>query len=256
MAFGGAQRAWLSGYHSGRHSRTATHQLLQRMGIPEMTRLLVLAFTLVLAGCATTHVTAFRDPAFSGRQYGHLAVFVMGTSLEARQDLEQRICKGIAPTGCSTGVSVLPPVRDYTSDEMGTYILRSGADAVLIFTAGADKSNSGIAGYYSLSNGQATTTGNTSGTINAYGNTATYQGTTTANTYATGQTTTIPIMYYSRAAVGEVQLFDVNAGSVAWKGEMQTSGRGVIATSDDAFVSSEASKLADELRSAGLIAHR
>src|SRR5690348_15510931 len=158
-----------------------------------MTRQFVLALGLILGGCATTHVTAFRDPAFSGRQYSHLAVFVLGTSLAARQDLEQRICKGVAPTGCSMGVSVLPPVRDYTADEMGAYIHQSGADAVLILTAGADRSHSGVAGYYSLSNGQATTTANTSGTINTYGNTGTYQGTTNAETYSTGQTTTLPI---------------------------------------------------------------
>ncbi len=221
-----------------------------------MKRTLAISILLALGGCATTNVTAFRDPAFAGRQYSHLAVFVVGTSMAARQDLEQRVCKGIAPTACSPGVSVLPPVRQYGADEMATYLRQSGADAVVVLTVGADESHSGVAGYYSMSNGQATTTANTTGTINSYGNTATYQGTTTANTYATGQTTTIPIMYYSRAAVGMVQLYDVGSGQVAWKGEMQTSGRGMIATSDSSFMGSEASKLADELRSAGLIASR
>jgi hypothetical protein len=221
-----------------------------------MKRMLAVAWLLMLGGCATTHVTAFRDPAFAGRQYNNLAIFVVGTSLSARQELEQRVCERVAPTACSIGVSVLPPVRDYARDEMAEYIRQSGADAVVLLTVGVDRSQSGVAGYYSLSNAQASTTANTTGTINSYGNTATYQGITNANTYATGQTTTIPIMYYSRAAVGDVQLFDVSSGRVAWKGEMQTSGQGMIATSDDAFISSEASKLAEELRSAGLIAGR
>lgn len=208
------------------------------------------------AGCASTKVTAFRDPDFASKQYRHVAAFVVGASLAVRQQMEQRLCSEIAPTPCTPGLSVLPPTRQYTAEESTQLIGATGSDAVLIVSIGAEESQSGVIGYQTFSTAQATGTATTTGAVNTYGNVGTYQGTTQGNASATGQSTTIPIMYFSRVAAGTVALLDAVTGKTAWSGEMQTHGRGLLATKDSAFASSETKEIIGQLRVAGLVAKR
>jgi hypothetical protein len=207
-------------------------------------------------GCASTNVTAFKDPDFAAKQYRHVAAFVVGGSLVIRQDMELRLCAEIAPTTCTPGLTVLPPTRQYTPAESNQIIGASGSDAVLIVSIGADNSQSAIIGYQTFSTAQANGTATTTGTVSTYGNTSTYQGVTQGNATATGQSTTVPIMYFSRVAAGTVALLDAATGKTAWSGEVQTHGRGLLATRDSAFESSSTKEIIGQLRAAGLIAKR
>jgi hypothetical protein len=210
-------------------------------------------FACLVASCASTKVTAFRDPEFSGKQYGHVAAFVVGASLSMRQEMELKLCSRIAPTPCTPGLTIAPPTRKYTVEESSELIRASGADSLLIVSLGTDNSQSGIIGYQTFSTAQATGTATTTGTVNTYGSVSTYQGTTQSNANATGQSTTVPIMYFSRAAAGTLTLLDVATGKTAWSGEMQTHGQGMLATQDGAFESSETKEIMGQLRAFGLV---
>jgi hypothetical protein len=216
----------------------------------------ILAVAALLTGCASTRVTAFRDPDFADKHYTHVAVFALGAPLALAQDMEGKLCNSMAPTGCTPGLNILPPTRQYSADEVAALIARHGADAILVITMGADRSDSGVIGYQTFSSAQATGSATTTGTVSVYGNAGTYQGTTNGSASATGQSTTIPIMYFSRAAAGTVVMLDAASGKTAWRGEMQTTGHGMLNVTDDAFTSSESKEIAGQLRSAGLIARR
>jgi hypothetical protein len=213
-------------------------------------------FACAAAGCATTNVTAFKDADFAAKQYHHVAAFVVGGTLEGRQDTELKLCAEIAPTACTPGLSVLPPTRQYTPEESAKLISGSDSDAVLIVSIGSDNSQSAIIGYQTFATAQASGTATTTGTVNTYGNVGTYQGTTQGNALATGQSTTLPIMIHSRVAAGTVTLLDVATGKTAWSGEAHTQGRGRFGTTDSAFESSAAKEIIGQLRASGLVAKR
>jgi hypothetical protein len=54
-----------------------------------------------LAGCATTQLAAYRDPGHASTSFRRVAVFLLGTPLNA----------------CLAGHTILPPIRAYSDDE-------------------------------------------------------------------------------------------------------------------------------------------
>lgn len=204
--------------------------------------------TCMLAACATSRITAFRDPAYLTTRFEKIVVFGLGMNLDAAVGVERQICQKLAPTPCLPGKSILPPTRAYSSDEAAEYLRRSGADAILIAALVSDRSDTRYFGTYTTSTASAST--NASGTINFYGNTAFWSGLSQGSAF--GQTISTPIYGYSRVAFGQLGLFDRATGSIAWRGEIRIEGRGLLNITDDVFISSATSKIADEIKSAGL----
>ena len=129
---------------------------------------LVLSLGVVLSGCVTSTVTAFRDPAFATKRFGSIVVIAQGMTLENEVEVERQICVKIAPTPCISGKSILPPTRQYTAEEVEQYLARSGADGILLIGLLSDQSDTRYAG--------TVTTGSASGTMNFYGNSAYWSG--------------------------------------------------------------------------------
>lgn len=203
----------------------------------------------LLSGCATSKITAFRDPAFATKQFTALVVFAQGMALDASVEVERLICEKVAPTPCVSGKSVLPPTRQYTADEVEKYLQASGADAVLIIALVADQSDTRYFGTITTSSTSASATA--SGSMNFYGNTAYWNG--AAYGSASGQSVSTPLYGYSRVAFGQLGLFDRLTGNVAWRGEIRVQGNGLLNVTDSAFISSATSKIAHELKAAGLV---
>ena len=203
----------------------------------------------LLSGCATSKITAFRDPDFATKQFTALVVFAQGMALDASVEVERLICEKLAPTPCVSGKSVLPPTRQYTPAEVEKYLQASGADAVFIIALVADQSDTRYFGTITTSSASASAT--SSGSMNFYGNTAFWSG--AAYGSASGQSVSMPVYGYSRVAFGQLGLFDRPTGNIAWRGEIRVEGRGLLNVTDSAFISSATSKIARELKAAGLV---
>jgi hypothetical protein len=198
---------------------------------------------ILIAGCATSSITAFKDPALASKTFSRVGVFAVNMNLEAAVQVEQQICEKLTPVPCEPGKQVIPPTRQFTGEEVHHFLEARGIDAVLIVGLAADQADTRYAG--SVAN--ASTTANTTGTISAYGNTGWYSGTTNASTTATST----PIYDYSRVAFGDLNLYDAATGSVAWAGQIKISGQGMLNVTDNAFISSATAKIAQELKATG-----
>lgn len=127
-----------------------------------------------LCACATSKVTAFRDPAYTAARFGSIAVFSQGTALDASVEVERQLCAKLSPTPCTMGKSILPPTRAYSADEALRHLEESGVDAVLITVLVSDQSDTRYFGTITTSTASASAT--TTGAINLYGNTAFWNG--------------------------------------------------------------------------------
>jgi hypothetical protein len=209
----------------------------------------LLIFGLGLSACATSRVTAFRDPAYATAHFSKLLVFATGMAFESEVQVENDICKKLAPTPCLTGMSVLPPTRAYSGEEVRERINDSGADAVLITGLLTDQANSRYLGTYTRSSANYSSA--SSGTANLYGNYANWSGLSSGS--ASSSTVSTPVYGYTRVAHGLLSLYDSKTGNVVWRGEITTSGNGMLSVTDKEFIRSATSKIASELRSAGLV---
>lgn len=88
---------------------------------------------LALAGCASTSLTAYQDPAFATAGFGKVAVLAMGVQLDERIALENQLVGALRNkrvTADST-VQLFPPTRPMSDEELSAALLSSGYDAVL-----------------------------------------------------------------------------------------------------------------------------
>lgn len=216
-----------------------------------MRRLIFLLLCLpVLSGCgAISKITAFKDPAYSSKSFGTIVVFAQGMTFEAAVLVERQICERVAPTNCVSGKSILPPTRQYTPEEVQSHLSDTRADGALIVVLVDDKSETRYFGNFthSTSYGRA----NTYGSINFYGNNAFWSG----KSYASMGTQTIstPMYGHSRIAFGQLGLFELSSGNIAWIGEISVKGKGRLNVTDKAFIDSATIEIAKELKAAGLI---
>lgn len=228
-------------------SRTLAPGLLRQRAMRGLG--LVLVVLLLAAGCTTSQVTAFRDSAYTAARFDRLAVFALGMNFAATVAVERQLCQKLAPTPCVPGSSILPPTRRYSADEAARYLEGSGADAVLLAALVSDQSDTRYFGTVTSSTASGSST--TTGTVNLYG---TY-GVLNTSSYGTASVRTVstPIYGYSRVAFGQLGLFERASGGLVWRGEIRIAGQGLLSITDDAFISSATSKVADELKAAGLV---
>lgn len=208
----------------------------------------LILLSLFLSSCATSKITAFRDPAFATKQFDSISVFSLGMTLDAAVAVEQQLCTKIKPTPCVTGKSILPPTRQYSPEEVEVILSQSGVNAVLILTLVSDNSDTRYIG--SITNSSAYSSANTMGSATLYGNNAYWNSNTYGSAY--GRSLTTPIYSKSRVSLGELKLFDRGTGKIAWSGEIRIDGRGVAST-DEAFINSATEKIAEELKTTGII---
>jgi hypothetical protein len=122
------------------------------------------------------------------------------------------------------------------------YLKRSGADAVLVAVLASDRASLQYLGTTVNTTGSSYTTGQVD-----------LSGAFRASTTGTTRTVATPMYMFSRVAFGRLALFDMATGALVWGGEMQIAGGGAMGGSDAEFIRSATSKVADELKAAGLV---
>ena len=111
--------------------------------------LVCLMMVLLLAGCASTKVTAYRDTAYAGKSYYKVMVAAPGLKLEARQKLEKAIVSELTQKGALgvESIGIMQPTRSYSDKDFFQLLNSHAIDAVLVVdTAKAYKETTGYTG--------------------------------------------------------------------------------------------------------------
>ena len=58
------------------------------------------------AGCASTSISSYRDPAYEGRAFRRAAVYVVGADLSTRQNYEQTLAEELSRRGVDAFASI------------------------------------------------------------------------------------------------------------------------------------------------------
>ncbi len=204
------------------------------MNVNATRRLAAAAALVLLAGCAATALTSVRDPAFQGRTFQRIVVVAPFTDLDKRATAENSFVAALQARGAQAvpAMTVLPPTRTYSDEEMGAALRAAGADGVLLVTL--------TDAYASTTYVPGSTT--TSGSAYATGSTVSWTATTRQN----------PGYYVNKPRVRfEVKLVDVATGSTAWLGTSLT--RGNAFAGWDTLMRSLASEAAGRLAADGLV---
>lgn len=142
-----------------------------------------LVATLTLAGCVQGKITAFKDPFFKGPPMKRFLVIANVQSMESAQQIESAFAEVFKESGIVgiPRVRVMPPVREYTQEEMRQLIAAENVDAYLEMTfAGMTTADIAIPAV-----SQTNATANAIGA----GNTVTARGKSTTVTYGGGSRT-------------------------------------------------------------------
>lgn len=210
---------------------------------------LVLMGSIACTSCATSQLTAFRDPGYPARRFDRLAVFAFGMELANAVEVERQVCLRVAPAPCVEGKRVLPPTRTYTADEATDLLTSADVDGVLVIALVGDETDSRYLGSIASATTQASASSR--GSINLYGNSALWNGSSQSITSTTAVAT--PMYQDKRVAFAQVGLFERATGNVAWRGELKVSGQGSANTTDKVFIKSATNKLAEALRTNNLV---
>ena len=92
---------------------------------------LLLGFT--LAGCASTALTAYQDPAFATASFKKVAVLATRVQLGERIALENEMVGALRNkrVAAESTVRLFPPTRTMSDEEMDAALLADGYDAIL-----------------------------------------------------------------------------------------------------------------------------
>jgi len=198
-------------------------------------RLLVLSLVMMLAGCASTNMSAYKDPEFSDTKYSSFVVITNFKSLTDRDFLESRMCDKLSLVGvaCKRGLDVFPPTRELSEIKWIKTFRDSGAEALIFIE---------LTGAYSTQT-YIPERSITTGTLSSFGDTATYSGKT--NTYG-GHAISKPVETY------KITVMDGKSGKTALLATSETGGNAMA--NQNTLSISLTSKLIQTLSSNSLLA--
>lgn len=186
-----------------------------------------------LSGCASTSVTAFKDPEFANARFERIAVYANTLNLEWRSSLEQGMAEEVIAQGGSAipSMLIIPPTANQSAEEAVQALIDNNVSAVLQIDIG----DSGVQEQWIPQTGSTTTT---TGTASVYGNTGVYSGSSHTTNYG-GYNVNKPW------ANMQTRLFDVESGKTVWIASSSTGGN-AYADWDD-IRSSYCKKIASEM---------
>jgi len=193
----------------------------------------------LLAGCATTKMTSFKDPAFQSISFKRILVVANTSDLEWRRKIETRMVKSFQDIGVFAieGVQLFPPTREPTADEKVDILIKNKVDAYVSVSVG----ESGVKEEYVPSTESTT---KTKGSVRVSGDRADYAEKSTTKVDG-GYTLSKPWAGF------QTKLFDVSSGQNAWVASSFTGGNAFADFST--VINSYCDKVVDQLIEDGLI---
>ncbi len=199
-----------------------------------MKKTFILLIICFVFGCATTQITAFKDPDFQGVTYKKIIVYPNIENLESRTKFEAIACEKLIKydVECIQSLTIFLPTRSYTPEETKNILERAGIDAILSVR---------MTDAYTTDT-YVPETHTTTGYMTGFGNTATYNSYT--STYG-GYTVSKPTIKF------EISITDEKSGKKAFIANSTTNGSGSASLNN--LLSSLAKEIGAKLYQNGLI---
>ncbi|MHB8578974.1 MAG: hypothetical protein ACYDA4_03825 [Ignavibacteriaceae bacterium] len=200
---------------------------------------ILLSFHFLFIGCASTKITSFKDPDYQNSNFKRILIVANTNDLENRKLLETTMVELFRKEGIFAleSYKLFPPTREFTSEEKVSLMLNNKIDAYISISVG----ESGVSEVYIP---QTSTTTNTEGNVNVYGNEANYRQKSTT-TYEGGYTVKKPWAKIT------TNLYDVSNGQKAWIANSFTGGNAYA--NKKTIVNSYCKKIIGKLLEDGLI---
>jgi hypothetical protein len=198
-------------------------------------KILIVSATIgLLAGCASTHITAFKDPDFVGRSFHRILVVAPFSDMEYRDTAEKNFVFWLSQFSIEaiSSIQKMPPTRNYSDEDYNKILLKNNIEAVLVITlTDAFTSETYVPGS-SRTDANATLMGN--------------------YIQYSSQTSQSPGYFISKPRVKfELRLFDVATGKTAWIASSFTKGNALAGFGT--LMNSLANNTAFQLRYDGLL---
>jgi hypothetical protein len=180
---------------------------------------------LLLASCATTKVTSFKDSEYAKSNYNKIAVWALMGPV-SRQKMERALVVSLGEQGVSaiSLIDLIPPTRDPSGKEIKQTIQGQGCDGVLVIRL--------IDAYKDY----GTTPGYSSTVWGKYSSFTTYSG---------GETYSLPRVKC------KIDLMDTDSEKTVWTSSTFTAGQ--AGAGADTLVNSLAASTVNKLKADGLI---
>jgi hypothetical protein len=177
-----------------------------------------MSFLLVifLSGCAHTNIDSLTDPAYRNKFFEHILVLPNIRDIAIAKNVEESYLSSFWDKGIDaiSGLSLIPPTRDYSADELKSVCTAHGVDAILFVTIDAAGSTSE---YVHLGSTPSKTT--TTGRAEVVGNGLNY-----SENSETSPGREIGVDLDKFWASHSVSLIDASNLAVAWIATSHTSG--------------------------------
>jgi len=199
----------------------------------------VLVMTLILGGCASTDITAFKDPAFKTVTFRRILVVANTSDLGERQNIESRMVESFQKAGifAMQSLELFPPTRSFSGEQKIELLKNAKLDAYISINIG----ESGVEQTY-IPPTQSTT--KTEGTVRVNDNSAQYKENSTTTTDG-GRTLSKPWANFSTS------LNDVSSGALVWIASSSTGGNAYATI--NTVRQSYCDKVVTQLRKDGLV---
>lgn len=183
----------------------------------------------MVAGCTSTNVTGYTDPGYNNRQYTSVVAYSTA-NMKWSQQLESTLCENFSDKGiqCYQFHNLFPPTRNPSVEQVFESLSSRGIESLLIVGRNGDNVSSQVVATQSY--GSAFYSGN-SMTMNA---------------------SSMPIRGINRSSADQASIIDIATRQKAWVGSTETSGQGLLNTSDGAFIDSLSGEIVASLMETNL----
>lgn len=196
-----------------------------------MKSLFLIAFVLLMTGCATTKMQTYIDPEHRDRTYSKILIDTPNANFEFKALMITELCSGLKKRSveCITKDELFPPTREYSEHRIFEIIDQNRIDGWLIVGIGSGATN----GQYMGSQ--------TFGSATVYGNTV------------SGNSHSMALYSFSRQQGYSITMFDMDTNHKAFIMEASTSASGLANITNSVFAKSLANKIINEMSAVGFI---
>lgn len=182
-----------------------------------------------LTSCITTNVKGFTDRDYQGYRIRKVVVRAPNAGFQFGDLLEKSMIEKFKNRGvyAESFLAMFPPTREWTNGAVAQELIKQGFDTIMYVTLIGSQTSSETIGY--VSTGQA----------NAYGNTVSYSGSTTA------------VSAIRRYSSTRAKLYDIKTANVIWVGDSSTKAGGLLFMGDDTQVESITTEIVASLSESG-----
>jgi len=182
-----------------------------------------------LSGCISTNVKGYTGQDYHGYKIRKAVVRAPDAGFEFGELMEHSIIEELGDAGvkAESFLKMFPPTRQWTNEQVVDTLRKQGYDAIMTVSLKGSDTTSNTIGYIN------------SGTASVYGNTAYYNGSSTA------------ITTFHRYTSTHIKVYNVDSGRVVWVGDARTSAGGLFYMGDETQTDSLAEETVDALRDSG-----